>query len=296
MELGPSEQNRIVRNPSLTDFITECNQYVGKLALFKRYIVWRYTIGSASINYRLIFGSLSPNTPYWVFLFFKYFKNTVFGLTGKAVNKTHLQPPFYKFLKFFNDPGSYSKLDTNTKSNVTEEIMKLYDAMLMSILKDSPTVRGNGFDVYKVSSYYPALPDINNFEPTLVEQMPFNSVTVNNQFNFEPFVAKDKDSFIFKINIPGKTKGILYVPTDLHAYSFEHEIILPYGIKFFIESFKVENINYIPPTDVNVDLVQDKNNTMMGNTYVLNEYAPCNGIGCHISKKPMVVFNSKYII
>src|ERR1700761_7402559 len=62
----------------LRKFMLKCTKYIGKLSLFEQYTIWRYTIGSASINTFLIFSKISniKNTLYWCYLFFLYWKNT----------------------------------------------------------------------------------------------------------------------------------------------------------------------------------------------------------------------------
>ena len=73
---GPDQTETYIYKQSLLQLINDSVRYVGGLSNFDRYCVWRYTIGSASVNSQLIFDKTSDNAPFWTYLFFKYYKNT----------------------------------------------------------------------------------------------------------------------------------------------------------------------------------------------------------------------------
>jgi len=78
MKLGPQSSKDYIISDSLRIHMQNCEAYVSsKLSSFDRYLIWRYTIGSASVNSFLITGKLSDNTVYWTYLFFQYWDNTV---------------------------------------------------------------------------------------------------------------------------------------------------------------------------------------------------------------------------
>src|SRR5437867_3152472 len=86
--LGPrySQQKDYIFPKTLLDFMLKCTNYISSLSLFGQYCIWRYTIGSASINKYLIFNGIGgpsgndtstiSNAIYWTQLFFKYHNNT----------------------------------------------------------------------------------------------------------------------------------------------------------------------------------------------------------------------------
>ena len=297
MELGPQSSKDHVISESLRVHMQNCEAYVSsKLSYFDRYIVWRYTIGSASINNFLITGRLSDNTIYWVYLFFEYWNNTVkklSDLNGSNFYDYDLPDDFGLFFDYFKDPKFY--LLSINKEIIAKQIVELYIFNFQRIILNSPEVLGEGFDLYKVSSKYPGLPETNdNFRNVYIKQLPFNSTTFSKEFNFAPFISPTMDSILFVIHIP-KNSRILYVPDLYHAYTFEHEFILPKDCSFDIYSYKVGKLNYIDPTTVNINLLQPKNNISMGSVYEINESLPCGNDICQILTKNFNILECNYI-
>lgn len=292
MELGPTSRTQPY-NGSLLRFIADSQKYTSTLPLFKRYILWRYTIGSGAINYRLIFGKDNPNATYWVYLLFLYFRNTIHTQYNREVKISDLSEKFRQFSVWFKYPEQYQALHIDQKVKITENIIMVYTNELQSILQGSPMVTGSGFTVYKVSSAYPGLPTPGpSFQPTEVPQTVFNSTTIASDFNFAPFISPSGTSYLYNIYIRGGTKGPLFIDSDLHAYSsFEHEILLPAGVTFDILGYQNVTLDYIDPANVNIKNIQDKSNITMGNVFDLNEYRPTKTN--IIQKKPFTIFQTR---
>ncbi len=284
-----------VNSPALVDFIDDCDDYLFGLPEFEKYCIWRYTIGSASINKFLIFHKyenndiLDENSYYWVYLFFFYWK------TNGSDERVPEQ--FLKYAQFFKNPSSFLNIPKDsTKSIVARYIITNYIGILRRIILGSPRTKGD-FKVYKVSSLYPGLPSFgNDFKPTVVIQDPFNSTTINRALNFEMFISPTSTSVIFEILIPAGTKGILYVNSDVHAYgSIEREILLPYGCAFDIVGHKVDQLTYVDPATVKLVTVQDKRRIKIGAVYEMDDFDPCKNGACHIQTKPFNVFEAIYV-
>lgn len=282
-------------NGSLLRFISDSQKYTSNLSFFRRYVLWRYTIGSGAINYRLIFNKDSENSSYWIYLFLQYFKNTVNLQLVRDVRPSDLPKDFREFFKFFANPQSFGELQIVSKTEVTAKLIGLYIIELQDIMKNSPVVIGSGFYVYKVSSVYPGLPtpEPGLFKPTVVPQIPFNSTTIAKDFNFAPFISTTGDSYLYSIFIRGGTKGPLFIDSDLHAYSsFEHEILLPSGVNFDIVNYENVMLQYIDPMKINIKNIQDKSVISMGNVFDLTEYRPIKEqYGQSIASKPFKMFN-----
>jgi len=281
-EYGPELFQKYTNNNFLLEFIDDCNSYVGKLSDFKKYCIWRYTIGSASVNSKLIFNKLSDNSNYWSYLFFLYYNNT---FTSSKVPK-----PFDKWKVYFNDPKAFTKLTVPDQSIISNGLIDSYIKIMQEIILKAPNVKGS-FHVFKVASKYPGLPDK---APGEVVQIPFNSTTVSPYFNFAPFISPTADSVLFDITMPKGSK-CLFVPTDLHAYPFEHEIILPYGCTFKVNKISTKTLKYVNPDTVNVDVLQNKDHIQMGNVYDINEYQPCKSGSCSIRQKSFPVYTCDYL-
>lgn len=312
MELGPQSSKDHIISESLRVHMQKCESYVSsELSPFDKYIVWRYTIGSASINNFLITGKLPENGIYWTYLFFKYWDNTVKKLSDLKGNDFYdydLPSDFGLFFDYFKSPEYY--LSLIDKEGIAVQILNLYISNLTRIILNSPEVLGQGFDLYKVASKYPGLPETNDFNRSFevldslrksiysknfqIKQLPFNSTTFSREFNFAPFISPITESILFVIHVP-KNSRILYVPELYHAYTFEHEFILPKDCTFNIYNYRIGRLNYIDPSTVNINLLQQKNNVSMGSVYELNESLPCGTNACQILTRNFNILECNYI-
>ena len=282
--------------PTLVKFIRDCTVYFGNLSVFDQYCVWRYTIGSASINKFLIFGSIGGpsgkdfptinNAIFWTSLFFKYFNSSFSGVITRALPNSML-----KYGKLFTNPENYSRFDKRNQALIAEDIIRKYIVVLNKILRGAPKVGKGGITVYKVASRYPDLPGEGvNFSPKVVKQMPFNSTTISPYFNFAPFIAIESACCLFEIHIPEGFKGVMFVPEEFHAYPFEKEILLPPGVSFDIKRQYNADLHYVDKDQINLKLIQDKNNIVMGPVYEISEYAPCRNGSCQIGSKIFTLY------
>lgn len=291
-EFGPSKTKDFKVSDDLRRFKQRSTVYFSKLTAFEKYCVFRYTIGSGSINLKLITGDISSNAKYWVYLFFLYLHNTVESL---AVKNYDLPKEFSKYLQFFKDPKKFNDLDINSQKVIVKEIIDRYTIFFQKIILKAPAVGGKGIDVYKVATKYPGLPSTEpgQFKPTSVLQLPFNSTTVSSDFNFAPFITGDS-SVLFTIHI-SRGSRVLYVPKLFHAYPFEDEVILPHSCIFNIYKYTESVLNYVDPADVNLIELQNKDNIKMGSVYEINEYVPCKGSTCFIRSRPFTIFTTNYV-
>lgn len=286
MNYGPAINETYNYNDSLNRFILACTKYISDLPPFRKYIVWRYTIGSGSINSYLIFNKLPDNANYWTYLFFLYHYNTYHS----SDNVPYMMS---RWKKYFDSPKSFLTLSRSDQSNVAIGVIQSYIVILQLIIIDAPTPIGD-FKVFKVASKYPGLPDTNNQLPSKVVQLPFNSTTVSPYFNYAPFISPGATCCLFNITIP-KGGHCLYIPSEYHAYPFEHEIILPRNCIFNIKSINREIVNYVDPNSVNIVSLQNNDTIRLGSVYQLNEYFPCDGRSCGIQQKPFTVYYTNYL-
>lgn len=279
---GPSPVQHYNYKNALLQHQRQCISYVSKLPPFDKYCIFRYTIGSASVNSQLIFLKQSDNSVRWTYLFFLFYHNT-FG------NK-YLPKFMLKYDKFFLNPKSYN-LDKE-KKEIAFDVIRFYIGVLQYIILNSPPTPGE-FSVFKVASEYPALPKKGEPLPVNVLQLPFNSTTVSPYFNFAPFIKPDSTCCLFNITIPKGSK-CLYIPTEYHAYPFEHEIILPYHCIFTVNKIEDGTLNYIDPTTVNIIKLKDEKDIVMGNVYILDEYFPCGQRQCQMQRKRFTIYDCSY--
>lgn len=280
---GPGDKSQSIP-ASLAKFKIECDRYVDNLSLFDKYCIWRYTIGSASVNGYLITGQMSENAAYWAYLFFTYWANTA-GVRVKEIPRA-----FAPYLIYMENPDRFQRLVSGEKMLVASMLIKEYIKKLQSLILGGPKVGSPGFYVYKISSSYPGIDNIVKF-PTDVVQDPFNSTTINRYFNFAIFSKPESTCCLFNIYVPPGSR-CLWVPSDLHAYSFELEIIMPFGADFQVQDITEENLHYIDPADMNIQIVQNKRDIRMGNVYVLNDYKPCISGNCFIQSKKFRVYHA----
>jgi len=285
MNYGPSATQSGEVPKSLLYFMRECEDYVAKLTLFKKYCIWRYTIGSASVNTYLITNTMSSNAIYWAYLFFKYWSNT-------AKYPVKNIPSKYKgFLPYFVNPDAFNRLGQDQQEGVAGLLIKTYAITLQQIILAAPKVKLDGFHVYKISSRYPGLPESVTELPAAVEQFPFNSTTVTQYFNFAIFAKAESTCCLFDIYVPPGSV-CLSVPSFYHAYPWEREVILPIGSIFEVRQIVNGMMNYIEPTTLNSQMIQPKGDISMGNVFLINEYSPCKGGQCVVQKKPMTIYQT----
>jgi hypothetical protein len=286
MNYGPTINESYKYNAALNRFIISCTKYVSDLSPFNRYIIWRYTIGSGSINSYLITNKISDNAIHWTYYFFLYHYNTYHSSSNVSYMVS-------RWNKYFDNPRSYLSLSKSDQTNVAISIIQSYIILLQKIIINAPTP-SDTFKIFKVASKYPGLPDTNNQLPAKVVQLPFNSTTVSPYFNFEPFISPSATCCLFNITV---TKGshCLYIPSEFHAYPFEHEIILPKNCIFNIKSINREIVNYVDPDSVNIVSLQNNDNIRLGSVYQINEYFPCSGISCGVHQKSFTVYYTEYL-
>lgn len=270
-------------NKYLIRFIDDCTRYVSNLSPFLRYILWRYTIGSASVNSFLIFGKQSDNAPYWTYLFFKYHFNT-FGKVKQVPGR------FKSLTPFFNDPQSYKSLPKEDQFLVADVAIRIYIETLQSIIKKGPRTQGE-FRVFKTSTKYPGLPESLSQGPVEVLQQPFNSTTVLPYFDFAIFMSPESNCCIFDLLVP-KGSRCLYIPPDYHAYPFEHEILLPFGVSFEVDAIVQKPLHYIDKSQINLEMIQSKDTVRMGPVFQVNEFYPCKQNPCVEVLKPVMVYEA----
>lgn len=275
---GPNLSETYTNNPALIKFMDQCTKYVAKLDNFSRYCIWRYTIGSASINSFLIFNKPSDNSVQWAYLFFKYLKNS---------SISPIPSSFKKYKPYMDHPESIRE-----DPSVAVLLINDYINKLNLIIKNGPRTPGS-FHVFKVASPYPGLPTSNTEVPAAVLQLPFNSSTVTPYFNFAPFLAPSATCCLFDIEVP-KGSTCLFIPQEYHAYPFEMEIILPNNCIFNIVNIRKASLNYVDPATVKMVQVQNKSQIQMGAVYQLNEYAPCGSSSCRIQKKSFTIYDTVY--
>jgi hypothetical protein len=279
---GTGEQSKFLTTPVLKH-IRRCSSYVYGLSEFNQYIIWRYTLGSASINYYMITGKLSENAVFWTQQFINF-----------LVNSRIKNIPFSwsNLLPYLRDKITFENLTPTTQAKVAEILIKKYIADLTEIIENSPRI-DEAFHVYKVSSRYAQVPDYNDAvklqgNTIVVEQMPFNSTSLDASMNFSLFLAPDAQCCLWDITLPVGSNA-LYIPSDNHGYPFEHEVILlPCNLEVFGAHMSV--LSGVP--DLNIVPIQDRNNISMGAVYMIDEVKPCKSpAGCIVSKKMMETYD-----
>lgn len=263
----------------------QSTKYVNSLSTFEQYIIWRYTIGSASINMFLILKKISneANAKYWCYLFFRYWKNT-----NDITRNLSIPKKFSKFTKYFQDPDAFKALGEEKAIAATEKIIKLYIEALQSIILGAPPVK-TGFRTYKVAGDYPGLPEGSKDYPKNVPQLPFNSTTINPHFNFGFFIKPDSTGNLFDIRIKEGAR-VLFIPSEFHAYPFEKEIILPFNSNFTISSSYTGELDVIDPKTHKMNVLQAPvDEIMMGPVYEIDQYRPCK-TECLVKRKKFKIY------
>ena len=232
---GPDGKDRWVINSNVISFMNECAQYMARLSVWKRFVVWRYTIGSGSLNRYLIGIPGDPNLVYWVYAVAKNWSGLIRSpqYRGARVD-THMK----RWEKFLWYPESTLELSVPD----LQVFVKDFAADLNRIVLGAPAVK-KAFQVIKVASQYPELPHPSNFKPTMVPQKPFNSTTLDLELNFGFFLDPTKENLVMRLTIP-KGSHVLYIPSLISAYPWEEEILLPSGCAFHLTKLTEDTLPY----------------------------------------------------
>ena len=246
VSLGPGGEVPFLLTSQISDILQDHSRYQYNLPLWKRYIIWMYTVGSGSVNRYLIGNPVEDNLLFWVYWFFKYYTYD-FKLIGQT---------FQKYLRFFTDPGSFQKLSLPEGRKIADAVLRDYARTLESIILQAPPTL-EPITVYKSSTKYPGLPEHLKEHHEIVFQKPFNSTTYNPQLNFGMFLPENPKCCMFSITIP-KGSRVLFLAAGLSAYPFEREVLLPFGVKFDITKIDEHPVNFIAVEDQQLIKTQQK--------------------------------------
>ena len=238
--IGPGGKTKLLITPALSDLIQSHNKYQANLSVWEKYIIFRYTLGSTSVNSKLVGLSEMTKLIDWTLKFFQYYNYRHYGLNS-------IKAPFDQWTNYFINPNAYGSLPSNKKQYLANQVITEFTKALQAIILKAPVTPGN-INVYKVSSYYPDLPQKLVGGDKIVAQKPFNSTTYDPTLNFIPFLGTDKSCCFFHIMIP-KGSRVLAIDLSLHAYPHEREILLPFNSSFDITQIGTDILNYISPTD-----------------------------------------------
>lgn len=241
------DSHPVIMTPGLATVIDEHCKYINKLDEVSKYLVWVYTTGSGGLNSYLILGkNADPDQlRYWVY-------NTV----NRGKNVTPIA-----FEKYYAKPQTLLK----APMKIIIDFIEWYIGALKKIISKAPAI-SSSITIYKVSSRYPALEQIEKVGHGDALQQPFNSTTWYPLLNFGSFIAENEQHPSFHlITVPKGTRGILYVPQHIHAYPFEREFILMPGLSFQVNKVYDDNLSstrntmYLP--------IQNEDNLVVGNVY-----------------------------
>ena len=249
--IGPSGKDKWVINANVIEFMRDCTRYVLGLSVWKQYLIWRYSFGSGALNRCLIGIRGDSNLKLWVYFVGKFWKDMI-------------ETPQYQGSQIDESMEMWQSLILNPKAilKMSDDDPALVDFAydiakdLNSVILGAPAVKYD-FEVIKVTTSYPDLPDPNHFKPKSVPQKPFNSTTLDAELNFGYFLADDKDNFAIALTIP-KGSHVLHIPDIITAYPWETEVLLPFGCSFYIDAYDEGVVPYYQKTDEFTRQVQNE--------------------------------------
>lgn len=253
--IGPGGDKKLEITPALADLILRHTKYVSGLPLFDQFLIWRYTLGSGSVNKYLLGVNTGlfndpatiANRNFWAYDFFRLY----------SYPHSEIRKPFRRYMTYFKRPLDIRILEQQNPERASEVVNNLlsdYADAMIRIIKRAPKLQQDVV-VWKVSGYYPDLPDPKNFEPRRVLQLPFNSTTYDPELNLGPFMVADSQCCMYRLILRAGTP-CLYVNPAYHAYPHEREIILPPGAVFNISKYMETEIDYITTGDQDFVQVQ----------------------------------------
>jgi len=237
-------------SPEFSKFMIEQNKYQMNLSLWKKYIIWKYTVSSTPItNFLLqLQRGIQRTANKWTLDFFWDYDIDFYGAKN-------IESPFKKWMQYFERPRDYVMLDNREKFKISKEIIKQFQMDLRNIIIKAPKTESD-FYVYKASGFYSGVPlEEGNLvsrsisqqifdEPIFLEQKPFNSTTYNPKLNFDQFLDRQKRCCMFEVKIP-KGSSVLAISDYIHAHPYEKEILLLPDVDFEIVKTKKIGMTFI---------------------------------------------------
>jgi len=237
-------------NPEFSQFTIEQNKYQMNLSLWKKYIVWKYTVASAPITAFLLQRKkgVQRAANKWTLYFFDDYDIDFYGAKN-------IEAPFRKWMQYFENPKEFTRLNSDDQFKISKEIIELFQRGLRQIISRAPKTKEE-FYVYKASGFYTGIPlEKGNLvsrsiseqsfdEPIVLEQKPFNSTTYNPKLDFDRFLERDKRCCMFEVKIPAGS-NVLAISSYIHAHPYEKEILLLPDIDFEIVRSKKIGMTFI---------------------------------------------------
>lgn len=190
--------------------------FISTLTPFERFVIFRYSYGSGSINKILITGTdAKKRIQYW-------FKKTIdiYQFDKSPIPDILLINEMAR--QSFEDPEFYSLLDPELKLEISRFVILKFITILQGILYRAP-ILDNDVLVYRSSrGPYDKLAE-GFIKDGLYPQKSFLSTTYKYNINNTGFIGDNCCYFILKIPKGSRT---LHVPLFLHAYPFEDDRIL----------------------------------------------------------------------
>lgn len=277
--IGPASSTKFKLTAAISEALLEHTKYVSNMSLWNRFLIWRYTLGSGSLNLELIGIAKDDQKLFWTYNFFKSYNYDI-----KDVGKK-----YEKYGKYFGSKNALSYLKSSDRESIADYVITNVIVDIEKIILGAPVIKKE-FEVYKVSTKYPGLPEDNELDMThIVHQKPFNSTTYNPQFNFAPFIAEDSTCCLHKINIKKGSK-VLMIPSEYHAYPMELECLLPFNSAFKVKEVREEDFDYIPKENQKFIEVQDMDKLVIGQVYMYDPLADNR-----VRSKKLTYYISEYI-
>ncbi len=242
----------------------EHEKYQMNLGFWDKFIIWSYTLGSATVNRYLMDKWDEEDVRIWAEGFLTTYQET-------ADNKKHNIPDEYK--EFMT--GSVNYLD----------LLEMYIENLQRIIRKSPSLTGD-IIVYKASTPYPGL------EVGDVKQEPFNSTSYRVDINYSTFLPPGGLCCMHKLVLRKGSRALILSPL-LSAFPDESEIILPYGVTFRIRKITYMTLNV--PNDADIEIkyktVQERPYSL-GPIYLYNYKVECDTVRKRIELYESVVIGN----
>ena len=245
MSIGPGSDTAFVLTAGLSSMLLRHSAYLASLTNFEKYVIWRYTMGSGTLNAVLLGFATDVQVRYFVYTFITWYNVEQYGILS---------------LPEWMEVGVKSERRRNELLRNAVKCMsfvKLVIALVSKIIHRAPKLE---FDivVYKASSDYPGIPHEDPIVDVVnVEQKPFNSTTYDPQFSFGLFTAEKSEWALWKITIPAGSSVLSINPT-YHAYPFEREVLLPPGVLFQVYKTEIVVLDTITKEGMQYEVSQRK--------------------------------------
>lgn len=266
MNLGIIQASDVM-SPNLIELISEHDKYQINMPVYKRYIIWTYTLYSTPLNYYLFQKKVDEQVEEWISDFFR-----------RWIYSNSLPEIFLPWKQYFGNTR-YKLVKGDLRNKIATKMIKIVTKELIEIILKAPRSVGS-FKIYKGGRYYSSFDNLH--ENSEVKQAVINSSTYDPHLNISIFTSFEQNGCCAYQLTVNENIPMLVINKNIHAYPHEREILLPPGVSFRFKGKDKRKMGYSKSEEKHYFTVQ-REPYLIGEVYRQNPHVYCESGTSEIS-------------